>query len=209
MPLKDRPKRVGGRPSKEDAEALPGLILDAAWDLFCEQGYNGASVDAVAARANVSKRTLYDRFGPKEALFEATFTRASVLWQDEVLKRLDQEKPDWLGHFTSTMLEMAGRRDALVLTNIFSLESPTQSWAARAEDVTAERALAAFAQRLAQRLPDFPDGPRGRLITRGLLSLLVGWATIFTRTEPRVSRPQLQKHIAGEVSALLSHHGCL
>lgn len=45
-------------------------ILAAAADLFMRDGYN-ASLDAVAAQAGVSKQTVYNHFGNKEALFQA------------------------------------------------------------------------------------------------------------------------------------------
>jgi AcrR family transcriptional regulator len=46
-------------------------ILEAATDLFLEQGFLGTSMDGVAARAAVSKRTVYNQFESKEALFFA------------------------------------------------------------------------------------------------------------------------------------------
>lgn len=47
-------------------------ILEAARDLFLEQGYAATSMDQVAGRARISKTTLYTRFPSKEALFEST-----------------------------------------------------------------------------------------------------------------------------------------
>lgn len=46
-------------------------ILAAARDEFCELGFNGARVDAIAARAKANKRLLYHYFGNKEALYLA------------------------------------------------------------------------------------------------------------------------------------------
>ncbi|TQR84247.1 TetR/AcrR family transcriptional regulator [Mycobacterium hodleri] len=46
-------------------------MLQAALELFVAQGYELASVDAIAARAGVSKRTVYDHFGDKEMVFAA------------------------------------------------------------------------------------------------------------------------------------------
>ena len=43
----------------------------AAHDEFCENGYDGASMDRIAARADVSKPTLYQYFGGKDGLMEA------------------------------------------------------------------------------------------------------------------------------------------
>ena len=45
-------------------------IIEAAIDEFKDNGYNASSMDAVAARAQVSKRTVYNHFPSKEALFE-------------------------------------------------------------------------------------------------------------------------------------------
>jgi TetR/AcrR family transcriptional repressor of mexJK operon len=46
-------------------------ILRAATRVFLDEGYDGASMDAIASRAGVSKATVYGHFGSKEALFEA------------------------------------------------------------------------------------------------------------------------------------------
>jgi TetR/AcrR family transcriptional regulator of autoinduction and epiphytic fitness len=46
-------------------------ILDAALAEFDAGGFQATSMDQVAARANVSKRTVYNHFASKEKLFEA------------------------------------------------------------------------------------------------------------------------------------------
>ena len=56
-----RPKDLGKR----------AAILEAAKRLFSDQGFNGASMDQIAAEAGVSKLTVYSHFGDKEALFSA------------------------------------------------------------------------------------------------------------------------------------------
>lgn len=52
-------------------QARPGELLDAALDLFVEKGYAATKVDEVAARAGVSKGTLFLYFPSKEELFKA------------------------------------------------------------------------------------------------------------------------------------------
>jgi AcrR family transcriptional regulator len=44
-------------------------IVAAAADVFLECGYLGATVDQIAARADVSVQTVYSRFGNKQGLF--------------------------------------------------------------------------------------------------------------------------------------------
>ena len=46
-------------------------ILEAAVQEFQERGFQGTSMDRISERANVSKRTVYNHFESKEALFKA------------------------------------------------------------------------------------------------------------------------------------------
>lgn len=50
-------------------------LLDAAAGVFLEHGFGGASMDLIAVAANVSRRTLFNQFESKEALFAAAVTR--------------------------------------------------------------------------------------------------------------------------------------
>jgi TetR/AcrR family transcriptional regulator len=52
-------------------DARPGELLDAALDLFVAKGFAATRVEAVAAKAGVSKGTLFLYFKSKEELFEA------------------------------------------------------------------------------------------------------------------------------------------
>lgn len=52
-------------------EARPGELLAAALDLFVEKGFAATRVEEVAARAGVSKGTLFLYFASKEELFKA------------------------------------------------------------------------------------------------------------------------------------------
>jgi TetR/AcrR family transcriptional regulator, mexJK operon transcriptional repressor len=53
-------------------------IVDAATEVFLEHGYLGATTDEVAARASVSKQTLYKRFADKHALFAEVILDTTV-----------------------------------------------------------------------------------------------------------------------------------
>ena len=61
----------GGRPSRADALRLRHRILEVATELFLAEGYGSTTIEAVAARAGISKRTFYHRFDDKSALFAA------------------------------------------------------------------------------------------------------------------------------------------
>ena len=73
-----RPKDLGKRAS----------ILEAAKRLFLEQGYQGVSMDQIAAAAGVSKLTVYSHFGDKETLFSAAITaKCQDVLPDELFVR--------------------------------------------------------------------------------------------------------------------------
>ncbi len=51
-----------------NASRTKAEVLSAARDEFCEEGFNGARVDLIAARAKANKRLLYHYFGNRSAL---------------------------------------------------------------------------------------------------------------------------------------------
>lgn len=66
--MSDAPSRMrAGRPKDTAKRAA---ILTAAHGLFCSQSYETVTMEAVAARAGVSKMTLYSHFEDKETIFE-------------------------------------------------------------------------------------------------------------------------------------------
>jgi TetR/AcrR family transcriptional repressor of mexJK operon len=72
--VKKLPRR-GGRPSREAAALLQERILDVATSLFLAEGYGETTIELVAGRARISKRTFYHRFPDKAALFRAVVHR--------------------------------------------------------------------------------------------------------------------------------------
>ena len=96
-------------------DARPGEIIAAALDVFVERGYAGARLDDVAARAGVSKGTLYLYFENKEALFQAVVreTIVPLLFESgEAIARHTGSRAellrgffaDWWARFGSTKL---------------------------------------------------------------------------------------------------------
>ena len=63
-------------------------ILVTAADLFYHRGIRGVGVDLIADEAGVTKKTLYDRFGSKDALVAAYLTRRHERWVEWFGERL-------------------------------------------------------------------------------------------------------------------------
>jgi TetR/AcrR family transcriptional regulator, mexJK operon transcriptional repressor len=70
------PKSSAGRPTREQAEARHEALLDTALDMFLDKGFELTTIDAVAARLGMTKRTVYARHTDKAALFRAAVDRA-------------------------------------------------------------------------------------------------------------------------------------
>ncbi|MFC7878205.1 TetR/AcrR family transcriptional regulator [Isoptericola sp. NPDC057391] len=67
-------------------------ILETASRLFYARGLHAVGVDTIAAEAGVTKKTLYDRFGSKEAL-EVAYLRARDARWEELLGRTLEQHP--------------------------------------------------------------------------------------------------------------------
>ena len=70
-------------PRQRRKEARPAELTAAALELFVEKGFVGTRLDDVAARAGVSKGTLYLYFDGKEALFKAVIREGILPILDE------------------------------------------------------------------------------------------------------------------------------
>lgn len=89
--------------------AIDASIRAAALALFLEAGYDAATMDAVALRAQVSKGTLYARYASKEQLFRA-LVEAELEQLSAVASRNNHLLPDDLGprlrHHANTIARM-------------------------------------------------------------------------------------------------------
>jgi AcrR family transcriptional regulator len=69
-------------------------VLAAASELFYAQGIHAVGVEAIAERAGVTKKTLYDRFGSKERLVVEYLRERDRQWRDVLDPRLAAAGPD-------------------------------------------------------------------------------------------------------------------
>jgi AcrR family transcriptional regulator len=56
-------------------------VLEVASDLFYNRGIGGVGMELIAAEAGVTKKTVYDRFGSKEALVLAYLRARDARWR--------------------------------------------------------------------------------------------------------------------------------
>lgn len=79
---------------REGSAHKRAAILTAARELFLTDGFDRSSVDAVAARAGVSKRTVYDYFGDKQTLLRAVFDGVGQSLLATIRRTLDDTLTD-------------------------------------------------------------------------------------------------------------------
>lgn len=63
-------------------------LLDAASELFYDRGVRAVGVELIAESAGTTKKTLYDRFGSKDALVALYLLRRAHRWRTHVLTAL-------------------------------------------------------------------------------------------------------------------------
>jgi TetR/AcrR family transcriptional regulator len=107
-------------------EARPGELLDAALDLFVEKGFAATRAEEVAARAGVSKGTLFLYFPSKEELFKAV-VRENISgrfqeWNQE-FERFEGSTPDMLRLFMKLWWERIGASRASGITKLIMSEA--------------------------------------------------------------------------------------
>jgi AcrR family transcriptional regulator len=85
------------RSQAERTEATIAALVEAARALFAEDGYAATSLDAVAARAEVTKGAVYHHFQGKRQLFEAVFVREVERMAIPLIEAYQRKKDPWDG----------------------------------------------------------------------------------------------------------------
>jgi AcrR family transcriptional regulator len=78
--------RMTGRERREQ-------LLEIGRGVFAEKGYEAASIEEIAQRANVSKPVVYEHFGGKEGLYAVVVDREVRSLLDRITDALDADHP--------------------------------------------------------------------------------------------------------------------
>lgn len=131
------------------------MVLDAAQAIFAEGGFSDASMNAIAARAGVSKAVLYDCYpGGKQEIYFAMLDRGEQIFMDHMMEVLD--------HTNRLPLEEALREGLMAFLN-YAEVNPLGFRIAFGEPGTSDQEIA----RRATQIKDFmvaKMGERTRLI---------------------------------------------
>jgi AcrR family transcriptional regulator len=179
-------------------------VLDAACAVFAAEGFANANMDAIAARAGMTKPTLYARFGPKERLFAAVVRREHEMLTDWAVAEHEsggdqpfhQRLHRWIGVYFDFVRE---RPDGFKLT----FEGERHAAAAQAvEDATDDRIDRITV--LVASLSGRPEGLGPRVVAATIVGML-RWCAREAIRHPEVSLDDVQALCESMVSS--SMHG--
>jgi len=107
-------------------DARPPEILDAALAVFAQKGFAATRLDDVAAKAGITKGTIYLYFDSKQALFEALARQSVGAQIDQVTAQLagfSGSTSDLLRFVLTTMGHFAMTSDRIVLPRLVLAEA--------------------------------------------------------------------------------------
>jgi len=113
--------------TKKDTRNTKGRIVNAAWELFYEQGYDDTTIDEIVERSETSKGSFYHYFDSKDALLSSL----SYLFDEkyvELSARMDPEMNsfDKLIYLNRELFMMIENRIALdLLARLYSSQLTT------------------------------------------------------------------------------------
>jgi TetR/AcrR family transcriptional regulator, mexJK operon transcriptional repressor len=191
-------------------ESRVAELLDIATEVFIQHGFEGASTNEIARRANCSKTTFYSRFPTKERLFLAVLERRMehVFSRYAIAFPMDAPLERTLKEYAARLLQLVMAEDQLALMRVVSMESPRfPELGERFYELGPGRGVAYLAAYLAEQVE------RGRLLKEDpsmmaehLISLITGgqvrWAVLglFRR---KTSSTERQLHIDAVVKVFL------
>lgn len=136
----------------------PDAALDRAMDLFWRKGFEGASLSALLAAMEISRQSLYNTFGNKQALFLAVLDRYG---QMQALQRLHLEQESaGLGSIRAYFDRLISGMEAqpeygACLMSVAAVELGLQDWAVKtrveAHNAALSRAFLSALQRAESR----------------------------------------------------------
>ncbi len=113
---------------KKNERNTKGKIINAAWDLFYEQGYEDTTVEEIIEKSGTSKGSFYHYFEGKDALLGSL----SYIFDEEYLK-LQNSMPEEMGSFDKLLFlnhrlfsMIEDRIDIDLLTRLYSTQLITK-----------------------------------------------------------------------------------
>lgn len=154
--------------------------MTAATELFLADGFDGASMDAIGARAGVPKSTLYKRFPDKKALLRAVLKERVSVWASVSSQKnwmLTETLEQRLKLYATWMISWATSAEVRAFARL-----ATSAWNGSDETVSRLDAIGYTrrAEQIAQEIREF--GPRDGIVAAepmrvatAFMAMIAGW----------------------------------
>lgn len=190
------------RSTKRDTTQKRETIIVAAVQIFIEEGFDNASMDRIAERANASKRTVYNHFPSKEELFQAV--TAKFVSEQQALKQVPynpkRSLEAQLNDFAEALLYMVNTPTHLGLTRILNsmfTRDPQKASAARAEFTPLEDELERWIRMaVADKKLSVPDSSLATKVFNGMIEGTLTYPALSGCVDPEMVEPLKQELIA-------------
>ena len=207
----DSPAPRAARPRTTSEER----ILRAARELFLADRYAGVSLERVAERAGVSRQTVYNRFGCKEAVFRAMVRAhwSTFAAQDRVPAAADAEADaeEVLRAFAASLRRFVEETDQIRFARLVVAESARLPWIAdEFHRLGKGPVVAAFAERLDALVRDgrlrCADTRLAARQFMGLVQEFLVWPRVMGFTEEQAGLPDAEVVIDEAVRTFLARY---
>lgn len=174
------------RTQAERSEATTGALLAAARELFASDGYAATSIDAVAAKAGVTKGAVYHHYSGKRDLFAAVFAAEQQLMLEKTAAAYGAEPDAWEAFEAACRAFLEGCLDPGV-QRVFLLDAQAAlGWeTVRRLEHSSLQAMELAIQRAIDegRIAERPPGPLASM----LFGLLCETAMVVARADDQVA----------------------
>jgi AcrR family transcriptional regulator len=194
-----------GRPSPEESRRLEAGILEAACEMFGTLGYRAVTMRDVAARAQVSTRTLYNHHADKASLFSACLETSAHFPQLDAAP--DADVAAVLKQFAKRLLRNMAADHRMRLGLLVWREGGEFPELVKASEDMQERFLI---QPVAQylRKTGFADANATELARLFVIMVMADWIRRITYGYPAASDREIARHVDLVVNLFLHGRDC-
>ena len=183
------PKTRAGRPTAARVEAIDRNILAAARETFLACGFEAASMEAIAAAANVSKSTLYSRYAAKDALLKAVVEAQIADWSAERHRGRAPPPSDFkqrLVFYARDVMESLRWDGVRSFDRILrDVNGPARDLAKALYETAYQQSVDDLTREIIRGTQDYPAPPRDPVrVAEMLIALMSGWHTVHDMVRP-------------------------
>ena len=118
-------RTLRGRPPLGEAQRITEHVMRVGLAMFLDRGFAHTTIDAIAAKARISKATFYSRFSSKQALLEACLADFAVRKNPQHLSAETMQLPfeERLNRLTDHILDLILAEETIKLERLATAES--------------------------------------------------------------------------------------